>query len=67
MGLPHELMHLGVRSQVHHEVDRRVFDTPDAARERRVVTGEILEQGWERVRPGVLALVDSEDVVAVGE
>ena len=65
MRLPDELVHLRVRGQVHDDVDLGVLDAVDPAGERRVVAREILEQVAEVVRPGVLALVDAEDLVAV--
>ena len=65
MRLPNELMHLRVRGEVDDEVDLRIFDAVDPSAERRVVAGEVLEQVSELVRPRVLALVDTEDLVAV--
>src|SRR5205085_4616596 len=65
MRLAHELMHLRVRGEVDDEVDVRVLDAADAAGERRIVPGEILEEIAEHVRPRVQALVDAKDVVAV--
>ena len=66
MRLAHELVHLRVRGEVDDEVDLGILDAVDAARERRVVAGEILQQRRERVAdPGVRALVDAEDAVAV--
>ncbi len=67
MRLADELVHLRVRGQVHDDVDLRVLDAADAAVERRVVAGEILQQRRERVGPRVLALVDAEDLVAVAQ
>ena len=64
MGLPDELVHLRVRGQVHDDVGLRVLDAVDPAGERCVVSGEVLEQVPEFVRPGVLALVDAEDLMA---
>ena len=49
-GCAHELVHLGVRGQVHDEVDRRVLDAADAAAECGVVAGEVLEQRREARR-----------------
>jgi hypothetical protein len=63
--LGHELVHLRVRGEVDDDVDPRVLDAADPARERRIVAGEVLEQVAEVVRPGVDALVDAEDLVAV--
>ena len=63
--LPDELVHLRVRGQVHHGVDLRVLDPADPAGKRRIVAGEILQQGREGVGPRVEPLVDAEDVVAV--
>jgi hypothetical protein len=65
MRLADKLVHLGVGGEMHDEVDLRIFDAADAALERGVVAGEILQKRREGVRPGVLALVDAEDVVAV--
>ena len=65
MWLADELVHLGVRREVHDEVDLRVLDAVDPAAERGVVPGEVLEQVRKLVRPGVLALVDAEDLVTV--
>ena len=42
MRLAHELVHLRVRGEVDDEVDLGILDAVDAARERRVVAGEIL-------------------------
>ena len=68
MRLPDELVHLRVRGEVDDEVDLGVLDAVDAARERRVMAGEILEQRREGVAdPGVRPLVDAEDLVAVRE
>ena len=67
MRLAHELVHLRVRGEMDDEVDLRVLDAADAAAERRVVAGEVLEQRREGVGPRVLALVDAEHVVPVGE
>ncbi len=67
MGLGDQLVHLGVRRQVHDEVDFGVLDPADPARVGRVVPGQVLEQVAEVVRPRVLALVDAEDLVPVGE
>ncbi len=64
MRLPHELVHLGVRGEVHDEVCLRVLDAVDPARVGRVVACEVLEQVRERVRPRVEALVDPEDLMA---
>ena len=58
-------MHLRVRGEVDDEVDLGVLDTVDATAKRRVVAGEVLEQVRELVRPGVLAFVDAEHLVAV--
>ena len=41
--LANELMHLCVRREVDDEVDLRILDAADAAAERRVVAGEVLE------------------------
>src|SRR6185503_1651530 len=61
--LTHELMHLGVRGEMHDEVGLRVLDAVDPPRVRRVVAGEVLEQVREGVRPRVEALVDPEDLM----
>ena len=66
MRLRDELVHLRVRGEVDDEVGLRVLDAADPVREGRVVAGEVLEQVVEVVRPGVQALVDAEDLVAVG-
>ena len=67
MRLPHELVHLRVRREMHDDVGRRILDPADAALIGRVVAGEILQQCREGVRPPVLALVDPEDLVPVAE
>ena len=68
MRLTHELMHLRVRGEVHDEVDVRVLDTVDPARERCVVARKVLEQRRELVaHPRVRPLVDAEDLVAVAQ
>ena len=67
MRLAHELVHLRVGGQVHDDVGGRVLDAADAAFERRVVAGEVLQQRRERIRPWVLALVDTEDLVPVAQ
>ena len=41
--LANELMHLGVRGQMHDEIHVGILDAADAAGERRVVTREVLE------------------------
>src|SRR6266516_1661698 len=63
--LAHELMHLRVRGEMHHEIDVRVLHPADASREGRVVPGEILQEITEVVRPGVQPLVDPEDLVSL--
>ena len=65
MWLPDELVHFCVRGEVDDEIDFRVLDSVDSTAEGRVVTGEILEQVAELVRPRVLPLVDTEDLVPV--
>ena len=66
MRLAHELVHLGVRREVHDEIDLGVLDAVDSADERRVVAGEVLQERRERVAdPRVRPLVDAEDLVAV--
>ena len=67
MRLRDEQVHLGVRRQVDDEIRLRVRDAADPVRERRVLAGQVLEQVAEVVRPGVHALVDAEDLVAVGQ
>ena len=67
MRLADELVHLRVRGQMHDDIGARILDAADAARERRVMAGQILEQRRERVRPAVLALVDAEDLVPVAQ
>ena len=67
MRLRDELVHLRVRRQVDDDVGLRVRDAADPVREGRVLAGEVLEQVAEVVRPRVHALVDAEDLVAVGE
>jgi hypothetical protein len=63
--LPDELVHFCVRSEVDDEIDFWVLDSVDSTAEGRVVTGEILEQVAELVRPRVLPLVDTENLVPV--
>jgi hypothetical protein len=65
MRLGHELVDLCVRSEVDDDVDLRILDSADPSRERRVVTGEVLQECGKGVRPRVLALVDAEDRVAL--
>ena len=67
MRLRDELVHLRVRRQMDDDVDLGVRDAADPVREGRVLAGQILEQVAEVVRPGVHALVDAEDLVAVGQ
>ena len=66
-GLADELVHLGVGGEVDDHVGGRVLDSTDAALHRGVVPGEVLQQVAEVVRPRVQALVDAEDIVALGE
>ena len=63
--LAHELVHLRVGRQMHDEIRLGVLDPVDAARERCIVPREVLEEVAEVVRPGVLPLVDAEDLMAV--
>ena len=66
--LADELVHLRVRGEVDDQVDLRVLDAVDAARKRRVVAGEVLQERRERVAdPRVRPLVDAEHLVPVGE
>ena len=67
MRLCDEQVHLRVRREMDDEIRLRVRDAPDPVREGRVLAREILEQVAEVVRPGVDALVDAEDLVAVGQ
>ena len=62
-----ELVHLRVRRQVDDDVGLGVRDAADPVREGRVLARQVLDQVAEVVRPGVHALVDAEDLVAVGE
>jgi hypothetical protein len=55
-----------MRGEMDDDVDVRVLDAVDPAPERRVVTGEVLQEIAELVGPGVLALVDPVHLVTVG-
>src|SRR5712691_3882781 len=60
-----ELVHLCVRREMNNQVNLGIFDPADTARKRWVVSGEILEQVAEVVRPRIEPLVDAEDVMTV--
>ena len=66
-GLADELVHLGVGGEVDDHVGGRVLDAADPALHRGVVAGEVLQEVAEVVGPRVQALVDAEDVMALGE
>ena len=64
--LPHELVHLRVSGQMDDQVDLGPLDAVHPAPEGRVMAGEILQQRREGiVDPGIRALVDTKDRVAV--
>src|SRR5439155_13594963 len=65
--LAHELVDLRVSREVDDEIDLGVLDAADAARERRVVPRQVLQEIAEVVRPRVQPLVDPEDVMAVAD
>ena len=51
MRLPDELVHLRVRGEMDDQVDLRILDAVDSARERRIVAREVLEEIAELVCP----------------